>query len=519
MPYRKGWITLLTLLFSVSVVGLFPTVWAESYSLTPSPTRTQESNSPGVSLSLSVSGATIGSPYSFTWAVVDPSGDNKTAVRGLIATQSSFVVSVNYPADFGGGASIQYVGTYSVNVLQTSPSLRLAASGQFEAGLTDLTSYQRTFPVSIRATGYDPNDNVTVDIRRGGISAQGFPRNVFADGGGNIVDTWLTGPSTPTGNYTISLTGANTQPKSPLDIQTFLVYPTNVTITQIAMPVSSLQKTEMAEFTFSASYLTGGPVQTGSAVLRIAEPDGTSHFAVANWNSTRGLFVANYRIPLSSQTGIWVATIDVNNFDDGYGNGGPSTSPLKGFTVTPATLRVSVSVANGTRTVGDIILVYATITSPDGSSFYRGNVTVQFSLSGRPVGNQIVLAYDQSQTRWIGSYTVRENDPSGAWLVQVSASDSYGNDGQGSASTLVSVPAQQSPVTSWWFLSLIGALAAGIVLGLLLFKKKRVFRRELRVDLQAVGREADRVKNQDFFKSLQEQLTRKKSNSGETSDG
>lgn len=523
MLYRTVRVIVVFLLALQVGVG-FPMVAGagETYTLTPLPQRTQQTDNPGVTLSLSVSGAMIGLIYTFTWFVRDPTGDNRSATDSTTTpvTQSSFILSLNYPANFGGGAHIRYVGTYAVSVSQTTPSIvPNVAQGQFEAGLTDSLTYERTSTVSIKASGYQGNDDVTVDIRLAGVPAQDYPKIVKADSSGNLFDSWPTVPSTPTGNHSIILTGLNTPPKNPPDTQTLIIYPTNVTITQITMPVSALTRTETAEFIFSAKYpLTGSSVQTGSAAMWVEEPDQTSHPEVANWDSARELFVGMYRIPLSGQSGIWAAKIDVGNFDDGFGNRGPLTSLAKQFTVAPATLFISVNTSNETRTVGDVILVSATITSPDGSSFYNGNVSAQFSLEGRLIGSPIPLSYDTSQSRWVGSHAVRENDQSGAWLVQVSASDSYGNSGQGSKSILVNVPPQQSPITSWWFLSLISALTAAIV-GLFLFKKKRVLRHELKVDLQAVGREAERVKNQEFFRSVQRQLGRMRDESKEKTDG
>lgn len=509
---------LLAFLIAIPLAGLqHPVAGVENYALTPLPSRTQESDAPGVILQLNVDGASTGLPYDFTWRVWDPAGNERTFDRSTVPTQSSFVLSVNFPSDFGGNAHINYVGVYDVNVTQTLPSpVPSVATGRFEARLTDAAAYQRTNLVSIRARGYQGGDNVTVDVRLGGSPAQGYPKFVLADNNGNVAHSWLPLPSTPVGNYTITLTGLNTPPKSPPDTHTFTVYPTNVTISQILMPVSSLQKTETAEFAFSANYLNGASVQSGSAVVRVAEPDQTSHLVTANWNSS--FFVAKYRVLLNSQNGIWVATIDPARFDDGFGNGGPLTSPVKGFVVNRASLMISAIVPNGTRTVGDIILVSASITSPDGSSFSQGNVTAQFILSGRPVGNLVALAYDQSRALWVGSYVVRENDESGAWIVQVSASDSYGNGGLGSTSLLVSVPAQ-NPITSGWFLSLVAALAGGILLSFFFFKKKMILRRQIHVDLRAVGREVDRVKSQDFFKKVQEQLNRKKEGPEKESDG
>ncbi len=516
MVHRRVQTALVLGLVILSLLGQFlPAHAAET--LTISPTRAQEENSPGVTLTLTVTGATVGS-YAYTFSVVDPSGNNKTSLSATLNPPSTFTVSKVYPSDFGGGAKVQYVGQYAVAILRTSPSFGLAATGHFDIGLTNKVFYQRTEPVSIKAT-YNANDNVTVRITRAGLPAPGFPKYVLADPSGNFVFTWLTTPSTVTGNYTVSLNGLLTAPKTPPDTQTFIVNPATVTVSQITMPAASLQRSETAQFSFSATYPNGSFVQNGSASMRIAEPDGTLHFTTATYDPSSRLFQASYRIPLDSKAGFWGAIVEVNSLNDGYGNGGPSTSTPKGFSIQPAILTLSVNVSNGTVTSGSILIISTVVTNPDGTIFTQGNVTTQFQLSGRQAGSQVRLGYDQSQGRWVGSYTISGSDPSGLWVIQVSASDSYGNSGQGSTSTLVSVPPQQGPLTSFWFLSVLAAIAAGALIGFLFLKRKRILRRQLHVDLTAVGLEAHRVMDQDFFKSIQEQLGRKKEDSGESGNG
>ncbi len=520
MLHRRVQTALVLALVILSLLGqLLPVHAAET--LTISPTRAQEENSPGVTLTLTVTGATVGLSYLYTWSVVDPSGNNKTSFSNTVATSSTFTVNKVYPTatDFGGGAAIRYVGRYAVAILRTSPSFGLAATGHFDIGLTDKVFYQRTETISIKATSYSANDNVTVSLVRGGIAAPGFPKHVLADASGNVGFTWLTTASTVTGNYTVSLNGITTAPKTPPDTQTFIVNPATVIVSQIAMPAASLQRSETAQFSFFASYPDTSLVQNGSASMRIAEPDGTLHFTTATYDPPSQRFQASYRIPLDSKAGFWGAIVEVNSLNDGYGNGGPSTSTPKGFSIQPAILTLSVNVSNGTLTSGSILIMSTVVTNPDGTIFTQGNVTTQFQLSGRQAGSQVRLGYDQSQGRWVGSYTISGNDPSGLWVIQVSASDSYGNSGQGSTSTLVSVPPQQGPLTSFWFLSVLAAIAAGALIGFLFLKRKRILRRQLHVDLTAVGLEARRVMDQDFFKSIQEQLGRKKEDSGESGNG
>ena len=412
MEYRRAQAVVLVLLVAqLSAVVLLP-AHAELYSLTISPLYTQEANSPGVELSLAVTGANPLLSYNFDWVVSDPSGNTKNTQSSQDAGLSSFTLSVVYPANFGGGAAIEFVGRYSVEVVQTSPPVFPPPTtlGNFDVGLTDKAVYVRTSAVSIRATSYGVGEDVTINVTRGGSQASGFPIHVFADSNGDVTHTWQTEPSTAAGNYTVTLYGSITPTKSPADTQTFRVDPVTLGVT-VALPSATL-----------------GPSQ--------------------------------------------VLTISVN------------------------------------------------ATYPDGGSPTQGAVTATISTSGFLIGSQVTLGFDQSQSRWMGGYTVKDNDPTGIWLVQVSATDPYGNTGQGSASAFASIPPpQQSPLTSFWFLTVLGAVGVGALSGFLALRRKKTTHHQLQVDLQAVGREADRVKNQEFFRSVQRQLSHMREGPEEKNDG
>ncbi len=504
--HRGLQVILLTFLASFIALNASPVHAVETYSLAISPGRIQESNTPGTTLVLTVSNA-LSQPYTFVFSVTDPTPNTKTASVSVSNTQSSFSVSVVYPRDFGGGASVNNVGTYSVSVSQTSPLVSSpVASGSFLVGLTDSPTYQRTFTVSILAQGYAGSELLTLSLTRLGVPVTGFPIQQPADTTGRFSFSWQVPPNLPTGNYTVSLAG--TTVKTPPDTQTFTIYPTRVNIPQLTMAQSSLQRSLSEGFSFTATYLSGVPVQSGSLSIRITETDGTtSHSASASYNATLRSFAATYRIPLSGQVGAWVGTVDVNSFDDGYGNVGPSASVVHAFTVQQALLSVTLSINNKTYTTNDLVVVSAAVTAPDGSTFNSGTVAGSLSRSGTPVGGQISLSYVQSQGRWVGSYTVNATSPSGLWLIQVRASDIYGNAGQGSTLSTVSVP-QQNPVFSYWFLFVLLLVGAALLVAVLFLKRRRIFRRELEVDLRAVGLEAQKIENQEFFKSVKEQLTK-----------
>ena len=234
-------------------------------------------------------------------------------------------------------------------------------------------------------------------------------------------------------------------------------------------------------------------------------------------------FHGTFQIPLSSEVGAWAATVEVNSFDDGYGNKGPVSSVLKPFTVAPAILTVSATTNYNNYTVGSIVVIYASIVTPGGYNFTSGAVTATTYHSSTQIGSPLSLFYDQSRGKWVGSYTVNSTNPPGIWQIQVNASDIYANMGQGSTSTLVTVPAsppQQSSTFNYLLIAAVVVIAGlTILVSWIFYGRKRVLRKVLKVDIEAIHAEAKKVENQDFFKKVQEQLKQQRKENDNTPNG
>ena len=456
-------ILIVTLMLVTSQASSVSGANGESYALSKSPGRIQESNANGVTLSLTVTNATTFTAYAFTWTVTDPSGTVTTATNNTNSFFStSFTLSVAYPKSFSG-ATTKYVGNYTAEVDETSPANKLSvAQAWFLVGLTDSSTYQRTSKVSIQAIGFRAGEAVTVNILYGSSSITGFPVSGTADNNGVLSYLWQSSPGASTGTYSVSLRGSTTN-KNPADIQLFTMYPTNITITQIGVTYNSLQRTETERFQIAATYLSGVPVTSGTGQLVIIPPGSSNTQAVTAYsNSSLSAFAASYRVPLSGPVGTWAARVDPYSFNDGYGNGGPLVGSIKGFDVQSASLSVSVILLNKTYTMGDLIVIGAVITNPDGSHYTSGNVTAYLSLSGSgaSLGNPISLSYVQTQDRWVGSTIVGQDGPTGVWLVHVKVSDVYGNTGDGSTFAAVTVPPVQS-IPLYYFIALAAVLGSG----------------------------------------------------------
>ncbi len=376
--------------------------------------------------------------------------------------------------------SAKYVGTYTVRVNETTPANKPnVATITFRVGLSDANTYQRTSKASIQASSYLPGERITLNIAQGAISIPGFPAQGTADATGIFTYAWQSAPSTSTGFYALTLQGMTTA-KTPPDAQTIILFPANITIPQATLTRTSIPRSETEELRIVANYQSGVPVQSGTFPVTFVEPDATTfHAANAIYNSTLNLLQATYRIPLSGQIGSWAVRIDPYTFNDGYANGGPSQGTTIAFTVQQAVLAVSVSLVNKTYISGDVFPIYATILSPDGTPFNAGRVTatVDLSSTGETIGSPISLSYVQGQGRWVGSTLLNSTDRSGIWIVDLKASDSYGNSGEGSGALLVNIgpaPGGSQSVSLFYFILAAVLVGAGATGGFLFVRFNRM---------------------------------------------
>ncbi len=205
--------------------------------------------------------------------MVDPSGFSHTANNSTNSGFStSFTLSTDYPKSFTPGTSLRYVGNYTVRVDQTNPSGKLnIAGGQFQVGLTNAGTYHRTDTTSIQGVGYRAGENVSISLSYGPNPVPGFPTSGSADPNGVLSYLWQSPPGATVGVYNVSLRGSTTV-KSPADTQVFTLLPTNVTIPQLMVARTSLERTETQDFTFNPIYLSGVAVQSGAVTITVVEP-------------------------------------------------------------------------------------------------------------------------------------------------------------------------------------------------------------------------------------------------------
>ena len=434
MPQAKT--TRYAVLFAVSIIsltyaGLPPSAHAvPQYSLTPLPFITQEGYS--ILLILNVVGASPSTLYQFSFHVRDPSTkvwnsvlENYTTFSG----QTQFSLLPSYPSasfiGIGGGTS-SLVGQYVGWVNQTRPALATntavaVTTNGFFFILTDNTEYQRTDTVGIRATGYNSLEPATVIIRTQTSSTVVLNATTAASPTGIITVSWKIPRNAIIDNYLVTITGKATA-KNPPDAQGFVIRAAKMSISTFTSSGTSYERTETIKFSFKSTYPDGQYANTGTALLTLASPSGSSVSLTALYDSVAQTFNATYKTFPNNQTGIWTASLGVNGFDDGFGNNGPSTAVTTSPQLQPASLAITIT-SKSYFAIGEQIRFNATIDYPDLTNLQSGQVAAFLLFSGGGHNDTIPVVFDSTLNLWVGQYTPG-NEPGGLWSLTVAGADS-----------------------------------------------------------------------------------------------
>jgi len=184
-----------------------------SYTVSMEPARIQEGLN--TTITVGMQGALANKNYPLTMNVTTPKNASYTANLTVTTNEVGFGnVSKIFWGEFPG-ANTTFVGTYSVAINKT------LATGNFTVGLTDKPIYERNETVYIRGSGYQPNENVTVNIKFGEANVTRYPKNETATEG-VVIDSWNIPTDATIGTYIVTLVGATTI-KDPPDVQEFSV--------------------------------------------------------------------------------------------------------------------------------------------------------------------------------------------------------------------------------------------------------------------------------------------------------
>lgn len=250
--------------------------------------------------------------------------------------------------NFGVGAHTNYTGTYGIAFNET------LATGSFFIGLTNATEYNRFQTVNIKASGYIPGQNVTINIKDpNGVSVTGYPKVINATDG-TVSEDWLIPRYISLGTYTVTVTNATGDYPKPIpDIQTFDIVGTGVlTVTEVAAPTpSSAQRTQTVVWKFNITYPDGSLYNitdfkeivvsiyyNATFVTNLTLTTANCDPATATWNAT-------WKVPKGQTVGTgYNFTVLANAISDIYDNKGPEPSySSTAFEVMAAHLTVIIS--------------------------------------------------------------------------------------------------------------------------------------------------------------------------------
>jgi len=461
--------SLSTLVFAGLPVVHAPTTGTQ-YTLTPLPFISQEGYA--INLILSVSGALPITPYQFNFYVRDPSTKIWTSVVENYTTslgETQFGIILAYPsAAFIGLGTNSLVGQPAyvgwVNQLKPPPTSNPVAvtPNGFYFILTDHTEYQRTQTVGIRASGYNASETATVIIRTQTTSTVVLNATTTASSAGLVTGSWKIPRNAVLDNYVVSVTGKSTA-KSPADAQGFVGRAASMSIPTLTSSQTSYQRTERMSFSFKSSYPDGQYADTGTALIVLTSPGGSSVSRTAVYDSVAQTFNATYKTFPNNQTGAWTASLGINGFDDGFGNTGPSLAPV---TTSPqlqvATLTITIT-SKSYFAIGEQIKFNATIQYPDLTELtaQSGQSSAFLLFSGGGHNDTITqFVFDSTLNFWVGTYTPG-NEPGGLWSLTVSGADSTSPANSGKATKTIQLQ-DRIPTASYTFTSGILLTSAAV---------------------------------------------------------
>lgn len=492
-----------------------------NYSLSAVPSPAQEGTTITLALVVSGIGSSTGMKFQFRFNVRDPSGATAQSAPQNYTTapnQDEFTILLNYPsASFPGSNSLN--GLYSASVDELMPiATPQVAMTTFTLSITDSLSYERTLTVNIHASRYNASETVTVTIRTVTTSTLVFSQMLAASTGGIVATSWQIPKNATIDNYQVTITGTTTV-KNPADTQKIAVRVATMMVQSITSWKNVYQRTDALRFTFQPKYPDGSIASTGVALMILTRPDRGNTTLAATYDSTTQMFTVSYLTTPANETGTWTASLSGHAYSDAYGNNGPGTIVTSSPQLTTAALSVSVSTSGTSVNVGQAIRFNATVAYPDGTIPQSGAVGAYllYNVNQQTINDTISMVYDTGLMLWVGTYTPKASDTGGLWSLVVKASDGSTPADTGSATRAITIqnassnPGSDSSVPLYYFALLAGLLIAILLAALMIFRRHKTTHAKLKIDIEAVRSEANKIENEAFFQSVKDQLQKNKS--------
>ena len=244
--------------------------------------------------------------------------------------------------------------------------------------------------------------------------------------------TWTPSASTTNASYHFQFTPTNfTDPYgnrgngSPLSSSTFKVIPAK--LQPVIQASQTLQRTQTSIITITAAYPNGTNIKniTQSSII-VTTSRGMKIKLAPSLNAAES--IASFKIPVNASLGNWTA---VYNMTDPWDNPG---SGLFLFHVQPASLTFEPQIQTTQRTT--LLNLTNTIYYPDRTTL-NSTVTVQVVAPNQTWTPP--LNYDPTSGKWSGSIYIVQNATTGPYNVTWVAVDQWGNGGNDTYQTLVTL--------------------------------------------------------------------------------
>ena len=226
----------------------------------PTPPEQLQENAT-VEISISVTGGERNAIYAANITVEAPAPSNETYSALILSNTTDTGIgnaTLTYPDDFSG-AHTNYTGTYSVFFNGT------LATDIFFVGLTDRTEYHRFQTVDIKASGYQPEENVTLTITG---ENRYYSVSLNANDEGIIHHVWPVPPDARIGTYMVNIT-FNITAKTPPDIQNFTVPGFDVNITALNLAEEPVPQVTIQIFENETSVVNATSGSNGLASVKL----------------------------------------------------------------------------------------------------------------------------------------------------------------------------------------------------------------------------------------------------------
>jgi hypothetical protein len=287
--------------------------------ITPLPLPTQQrQEGDSAEILVNITGGKSNEPYVANITVQTPTHASYTKLLDIPTSElGSANKTIKYPEDFlsdSPNANTNFTGEYKVFFNAT------LATASFTIGLTDSTEYHRFQTVDIKASGYQPEENVTLTITGENLYYQ-VSLNATDEGLIHYIN-WSVPSDARIGTYMVNITSTSGPTvKNPPDIQNFTVPGFDVNITALNLAEEPVPQVTIQIFENESSVVnaTSGSDGLASVKLEIGNYTANANFrdkkVGEGWiNVTESYLSFNITCDLTNLRVLVLAVVDGREF-------------------------------------------------------------------------------------------------------------------------------------------------------------------------------------------------------------